>query len=498
MPDGCPGGSAAEKEDGMVRIFPLRLPRFLRRGAPPAPETGSGSSREPDRRSSRTASLLRAGMVLLLCGLIAFSIHQVVRHMSVGLSTLRTQEIVDESYVRMELYIFRDESVLYAEGSGVTLYTVGDGERVGVGSQMGTAYGTGSLSAAEAEALQARLNAYGERIALLRELGGLGTPADARAEAEAIDKNYLGLLEAAARGDLAGSNGFAGEMLAGIGRHDILTGKGGSVSVSSLRAEQTALLAELSPVATIRSDRGGYFYYDADGYESVFPYAEAMTMTPEVFRAMTQRPAAAVPMGVVGKLVHGTTWYAATYIPLDPDAADRGDREKDRTVELFQAGLSSGQSYRMRCVDSAGIEVDLTIERLVPDEGGVLLVFSSQDMPAGFDFSRKLRVETVAGTRTGYRIPKEALVSLRSDKTGETVEGVYILTGGVVEFRKVRIELDCDGYIIADTYEELRAYLDGLSDEAYAAATADGWSYLRLNDNIIIGGNELYEGKMIS
>ena len=36
-----------------------------------------------------------------------------------------------------------------------------------------------------------------------------------------------------------------------------------------------------------------------------------------------------------------------------------------------------------------------------------------------------------------------------------------------------------------------------LSEEERAKRQADGWSYLGLNDNIITGGNELYEGKVI-
>ena len=151
----------------------------------------------------------------------------------------------------------------------------------------------------------------------------------------------------------------------------------------------------------------------------------------------------------------------------------------------------------MRCGDSAGTELHMTIERLVPDEGGVLLVFSSQDMPRGFDFSRRMTVETVAYETSGYRIPVEAVVTLDSAKTGESVTGVYVLAGNVVEFRKISIYVRRDGYIIAQTYEDVQAYLDSLTEEERMTRTADGWSYLRLNDNIITGGNEIYEGKVI-
>jgi hypothetical protein len=68
----------------------------------------------------------------------------------------------------------------------------------------------------------------------------------------------------------------------------------------------------------------------------------------------------------------------------------------------------------------------------------------------------------------------------------------------VVEFRKISIYVRRDGYVIAETYEDVRAYLDSLSDEEYEKRTADGWSYLTLNDNIITGGSELYEGKVIN
>ncbi len=437
-------------------------------------------------RPSWTRALISVGLVTVLLGLIAFSVYQVARHITTGLSTLRTQEIVDESYVSLDLYLFRNEAVLYAEGSAVTHYEVRDGEKVAVGTRLGTAYAM-SGTASEAVALQKTLNAYSERISLLQELNGLGTPADARAEAEAVDRYYLGLLNAAEGGDLAAVGGFADRMQEGIGRYDILTGNAdGAGTVAGLRAEQAALLASLSPVATLQTDRGGYFYYTADGYESVFPYADALTMTPAEFRAMTDRSAAAVPPGVVGKMVYDATWYAAATVAAD-----------DPAVEIFRRGLESGQSYRMICGDSAGTTVTMQLERMEADEKGVLIVFSSREMPDGFAFSRTFRAACVAGSVSGYRIPAEALVTLRAKATGEDVTGVYILAGNVVEFRKVRIRATRDGYVIADTYEEVEALLATYTEEERAEATADGYAFLRFNDNILVSGNELYEGKMI-
>ena len=141
------------------------------------------------RRFRPRRSLVQVGLVILLFGVIAFSVYQVARHLTVGLSTLRTQEIVDSAYVQIELYLFRDEAVVVSPGSNVCLYTVQNGEKVRVGSTMGTAYA--AEDAEYARLLQILLNTYGERIALLEAEGGQGTPDDVRDVEAIIDRSYL-------------------------------------------------------------------------------------------------------------------------------------------------------------------------------------------------------------------------------------------------------------------------------------------------------------------
>ena len=89
------------------------------------------SSTRSKLRRGRGRALLNAGFIILMLGVIGFAVYQVARHMTVGLNTLRTQEIVDESYVQLELYVFRHEEILAVEGSDTYLYDVANGERVG-------------------------------------------------------------------------------------------------------------------------------------------------------------------------------------------------------------------------------------------------------------------------------------------------------------------------------------------------------------------------------
>jgi hypothetical protein len=450
------------------------------------PSGGKKPNGRPERpKKSGAARLLGAGFIILMLGAVAFSVYQVARHVTVGLNTLRTQEILDESYVSLELYLFRDEQILTAEGSDTYLYAVSDGRRVGVGQPIGKAYAAGEAAAAD-PLLQQKLNAYGQRIRLMQTLGGIGTPSDVRDTAAEVDRDYLGLLDALEKGDLSAVDGYAVGMQDGINRYDILTGNLGDMSLPGLEAERDALVAGLPVVAELTAQQSGYFYYTCDGYEGVFDGGRAMTMTPADFRALTGQTARPIPAGTVGKLVREPTWYAAAYVSLS-----------DPALETFQQGFANGTTYTMRVTDRGDTEVDMTILRLVPDEGGALLVFRSQDMPEGFDFPRSFTVETVALQVSGYRIPTEAVATLHSHKTGEDVKGVYILAGNVVEFRKISIHIARDGYVIARTYEDVMAYRDTLTPAELEAFEADGWSYLGLNDNIITGGNEIYEGKVI-
>jgi hypothetical protein len=209
----------------------------------------------------------------------------------VGLNTLRTQEILDESYVSLELYLFRDEQLLTVEGSDTYLYAASNGQRLGVGQPIGTAYSAGTAATVD-PMLQQKLNAYGRRIRLMQTLGGIGTPSDVRDTAAEVDRDYLGLLDALEKGDLSAVDGYAVGMQDGINRYDILTGNLGDMSLPGLEAERDALVAGLPVVAELTAEQSGYFYYTCDGYEGSFHSAAALNMTPAEFFALTEQAAA--------------------------------------------------------------------------------------------------------------------------------------------------------------------------------------------------------------
>lgn len=442
--------------------------------------TGSASKKARGASSGKYSQfLLRVGFILLMLGLIAFALYQLFSHLTVGLDTLRTQEITEDSYVNLELYIFRDEEVLPSAGS-LYRYHVYDGERVGKNDPIATAHhAEGDLAA-----LQTLLRLYAQSIGLAERLSGNTTPHSLQAVNEEIDKAYMALLNAVQNGHMANGSDAAEKVKKGLAQYAALIGNAQNPAedVKTLKAEMAALVASYPVSQQITASKSGYYYYDTDGYEDLFQVSQVMTMSPEDFLALTQSSAESRDSGNAGKMVWSSTWYAAAYVSL---------------ADVAETAFEVGEQYTVTCHDSMETRLSMTVVRMEPTADGALIVFKSQDMPDGFSFNRHISVHTIANSTGGYRIPTEALVTLKSP-SGEDVTGVYILEGNVVGFRKVHILVARDGYTVAATYEEVKAMLEALPDAERDKLTADGWSYLKLNDKIITRGTGLYEGKMIS
>ncbi len=438
-------------------------------------------SKKVRKVSARSYSrfLLKVGFILLMLGVIAFSVYQLVSHMTVGLDTLRTQEITEEAYVSLDLFVFRDEEVLPSQGN-LYQYHVYDGERVGVGDAIATAYNAEE----ETEELQALLRLYAQRIGMSERLSGNTTPESLQAVKDELDKAYLSLLTSADHGHLGNAAGAAEQVREGLAQYAALIGHAESSAedVSALKAAMASLVAGYPVSGRMGAARSGYYYYDTDGYELLFDIDKVMSMTPEEFLSLTETPAQSYENGGAGKMVYSSVWYAAAYVSLS---------------DVAKTAFEVGDSYDMICNDGVGSRIKMTVARMEPTADGALLVFKTNAMPDGFGFDRRFSAQTVTDTTSGYRIPTEALVTLTS-QNGQAVTGVYILEGNVVEFRKVHILVTRDGYTVAATYEEVQAMLDALSEEEQDKLTADGWSYLELNDKIITRGTGLYEGKIIS
>jgi hypothetical protein len=111
-------------------------------------------------------------------------------------------------------------------------------------------------------------------------------------------------------------------------------------------------------------------------------------------------------------------------------------------------------------------------------------------MPEGFSYDRRVSVQMVSDEISGYRVPSEAIVA-RTNEEGQKEEGVYVLVGNVVEFRRILTRRTYEGYRIVHTDVEVAAYLEEIGEGD------DAGDYLTLNDLIILTPSGLSEGDMM-
>ena len=135
----------------------------------------------------------------------------------------------------------------------------------------------------------------------------------------------------------------------------------------------------------------------------------------------------------------------------------------------------------LEAVVTEEIETDsITEESHELDTSKTYLLFSSFDLARISGLERHQSVRINLGSKTGYRIPAEALHTVGEDR------GVYILVGNMIEFRRITIIGEGDGYYIVSTYE--RDFEDNLGSEI---------PYLYINDLIVTSGKDLYDGKLL-
>ena len=115
-------------------------------------------------------------------------------------------------------------------------------------------------------------------------------------------------------------------------------------------------------------------------------------------------------------------------------------------------------------------------------DGYTLLVFSCSTRPDGFEYSRYQSFKLDISSIEGYRIPKEALVTVKDKESGEETVGVYIVNASVITFKKINIIGESDGYYIAAKVDK--------SQEDYR-------DYLNLNDLIVLEPDGMYDGKLL-
>ena len=406
---------------------------------------------------------------VLAFGVIFYIGYHLVAKLSPGLELVDAIPTTVTRTITVDAYVMRNEEPLYASTSGGSVVSaVRDGERVSINSKVADIY---SYSSPE---IENRLDEIDEQIELLKKNKADNRSVQSTAGIDSkIFEKVFDIRSLCEDGSYADAISAKRQLILEIKKRSILTGEieDYDLQIAELQREKNALMANLGALlGSVYAPKSGYYFADYDGYGIAFSSNKIDSMGYDDFIAMTNSDEVSYGTNCIGTMVYDYRWYIACEMSKT-DAAYFLDVKK----------CSMMFSY-------SGEELTMDVYRIIPQTPGdrAVLVFKSEKMPSDFDYTRMQPVTISAAEYTGFELPIEAVRVIGG------YEGVFVLEEVTVEFRRINIIYEDNGVVICTGKPENDGELSGAEiadDEIYP--------WIALNDIVIVGGRDLYTGKIM-
>ena len=351
--------------------------------------------------------------------------------------------------------VFRSETLIPDTTNGHIYYTIENGTRVAKNSTIASVYPSEADGRIEEE-----IRNIDEEIAALREIEADGSSGRIPLDIinEQLDDTVYDVIYNTDHGVFNGMDRAKFELLSMLSKKQLITGKSVDFSkkIQQLEARKKTLKSQYTPAkSVVHAPVAGYFVDQTDGFENLLKTdALAAVTADKVAEYLEMQPQA---VGTGGKIVGGYEWFLTCIVP-----------------DSYYNRLSVGRALTLRLSFVTNEQIPVTVYACNKSADGQLaIVFRSDYMSSKLSTIRKETVEIQLVKHEGLKVPKRAIIM-----NDEQQAGVYIRSGNVVAFRKIK------------------QLYSGTADYAICAEmNEDG--YLRMYDDIIVGGKGLYDGKII-
>lgn len=383
-------------------------------------------------------------------------------------------------------FAVRNEQPISESYSGVLDYTVADGSRVSKGGRVADIYQTERDTA-----LKGRVKRLESEIDMLKAL--------AYSEEHYISNPELlsgqiyaalgGIYQAINAGDFSELSVKRDEFQMALNRKNIITGDESKEEYIERIGELEAEMDEIRSTAGesidyVEAPTAGYFISSVDGYEEVFDFSKISKVTAsEIKEAINNEEKPVIPDNTIGKICTEFNWYLLCV-------------------------LTNDDFLRLENVDNVKIEIPFATPEKVPakivaknrdkETDEVAVVFKCSNMDSDIAKVRNEPIKIEVKTYSGVLVNEKSIFfedvereyvqedGTRKAVTYENVKGVYVKKGSKMEFVQIFTERTINGYAICKTE---------LSDEQRELLVTD--NTIRLYDEVIKGGSDLYDGKLI-
>lgn len=359
------------------------------------------------------------------------------------------------SGVDMEVISVRNEKVVTTSKNGVFSYRIADGDKISNGGVIADIYESGE---------DIKINEEIERLTVtvndLEEINGYNTQEAVNIDLidSKIREDVLEVVNNVSIGKIGNASNYSQDILKLMNRRQIATGTSGGFDdlLSTYKDKLKSLKTESSsPISKIKSKTSGYFVSGIDGYETVVNEKDLNKLTPDKYDKLKPDDKEYTKK-TVGKIVSDYEWYLAAKIPLEECLKFK---ENDQLV--------------LRTDFDSVPELPVTVHKINKGMSGdsAVVIFSCTYMNSDLASMRRAQMTAVLETYTGLGVNAKAIRFVKGEK------GVYVLTGNIINFVPVNVLYSQDNYCICEM-------------------TATG-NRLKLYDEIIVKGKNLYDGKVI-
>lgn len=393
-------------------------------------------------------------------------------------SQVKTQTAVSANAsdtVQTKAIVIRKEILLTQTTPGVVGYTLSNGSNVARGGEVAKLY-----SSPKDANVQQQLNRLDDEIEKLTKLNDLSNTLAASPDLldKQINQKLSGLLDSIHSGEYSQLPSNRADVLYLLNERQVATLKVSNFNqkISELKNKRNSLAASGgTTTGNITSPADGFFISAADGYESLVSYDNALSLTASDIKSK-QSQKCAVPNNIIGKICSNFDWYFACDLPAD-------------SASKFKVGNFVDITLPFASAQSVPAIVSAVNQKSSNSEAAVILKCSY--MNSSLANIRNETIQIQIEDYAGIRVNQQSIhfVNKFTDKNGkavtqkEAIKGVYVMHGSQIEFVQVIPIFSTGNYVICD-------------DEP-ANDKIQTYSTLKLYDEVVTEGTNLYDGKVV-
>ena len=383
-----------------------------------------------------------------------------------------------EDTIDAEGVLLFDES--YVSGSGTLGYLAADGERVSAGTAVAEVY-----SDAIQATLRQQLTQINDQVDLLQRSQNNTTSL----QLESLRKNrsaaLYDLMDSLDCGDYEDTDAEKEDYILSQNRLWVITGEvaGFSDQITALTQQAASVQSQLGNPTQITAPQTGYFIRSSSTGRLNAGAEDILALDAAGLKAYAESSPEVALDGCAGKIVSGFTWRYAGVCTA---------KEAEKLLGKDGKPLSGSVEIRFPGQVETPLKAKVSEVEIDSENGIARFVISCEIINGDVLRLNCADAQIIVGRTTGLRVPAAAVHYLKEDgseaeEQGENyIPGVYVKYGNLARFCRI------------DPVDDVHPLVtDGDYRIVLPSGTANSVSEVRLYDEIIVSGQNLYDGKLL-